>query len=191
MGILLVSCSGLSDWLSTLAQGDGRWGEHILCAAVPRVVVRRASPPVSCPSARRGHVRCHHRGRCRPPPSRRSYFFLVAVAVGHDEGGGRRARATTRGATTTRAGGIRRARGGGAPRRRRARGRRRGEATTRGTVSNMNALPTRQRQPSLLTFFESALPRGCRTGRSDRLFSTFIFYLGEYKVLFYFASCPI
>ena len=115
--------------------------------------------------------------RASSSPSRRLYLLLVAVAVGHDEGGERRAGGATRGGTTTRAGGIRRARGAGASWRRRARGRGRGAATTRGTVSHMNALPTRQ--PSLMTLVESALPRGCRTGRSDWLFSTFIFYLGE------------
>ena len=81
------------------------------------------------------------------------------VAVGHDEGGGRRAGGGATGAaTTTRVGGDdarggrRRARGGGAPRRRRDDG---------AGVRRRGARPSASAgHPSLLTFFESALPRG-------------------------------
>jgi len=181
MGILLVSCSGLSDWLSTFCRAQtsrwttvraGRWpmgGAHSVCGCAPRRRPARVAPP------RRGHVRCHHRARRRPPRVACISFWLplpsATMREGNDARGGRRAGGRLR------AQGGYDARGGGAPRRRRARGRGRGAATTRGTVSHMNALPTRQ--PSLMTLVESALPRGCRTGRSDWLFSTFIFYLGE------------
>ena len=86
------------------AQGDGRWGEHTLCEAVPRVVVRRASPPRIVP-ARLSWPCTLPSPRASSSPSRRMYIFVVAVAVGHDEGGGRRAGGATRGAMTTRAGG--------------------------------------------------------------------------------------
>jgi len=134
------------------AQGDGRCLEHTLCEAVPRVVVRRASPPGIVPT--RSSWPCTlPPPRASSSPSRRLYIYLVVVGLpsammreGDDDAwGGDRG-------DTTRAGEETSARGDGAPRRGRARGGRRGGATTRGTLSHMNARPPLLTQPSLVLF---------------------------------------
>ena len=96
------------------AQRDGRWGEHTLCEAVPRVVVRRASPPCIVP-ARSSWPCTLPPPRASSSPSRRLYIYLVAVGLpsatmreaDDDAWGGDRGDTTRAGGETTRAGGRR------------------------------------------------------------------------------------